>query len=81
MVSWFKSIPTHQIRKRTIRKKPMKKIASKLNNAKPVKKEKFTITTFTERGAKSLKGIYEKAGYKFIKSKVTPDRVFLTFEG
>lgn len=47
---------------------------------KKVEIETFTVTTFTERGARSLKRIYENAGYKFIKSEVTPDRVFLTFE-
>jgi len=40
----------------------------------------FTVTTFTERGAITLKKTYERAGYKFVKSKVTPDQVFLTFK-
>ena len=48
--------------------------------AKKPKKEQFTVSVFTERGAISHKKIYEKAGYKFIKSKVTPDKVYLTFE-
>jgi hypothetical protein len=47
---------------------------------KKIKKEQFTVTTFTERGAIALKKTYERAGYKFVKSKVTPDKVFLTFE-
>lgn len=47
---------------------------------KKTKKEQFTVSVFTERGAISHKKIYEKAGYKFIKSKVTPDKVYLTFE-
>jgi hypothetical protein len=44
------------------------------------KKEKFTVTTFTERGAVTLRKTYEKVGYKLVKSEVTPNRVFLTFE-
>lgn len=47
---------------------------------KKVAKSTFTVTTFTERGAITLKKTYERAGYKFVKSKVTPDQVFLTFE-
>jgi hypothetical protein len=47
---------------------------------KKASKETFTVTTFTERGARSLKRIYEGAGYKFVKSEITPDQVFLTFE-
>jgi len=47
---------------------------------KKTKKETFTVTTFTERGAIALKKTYERAGYKFVKSKVTPEKVFLTFE-
>lgn len=44
------------------------------------KAAKFTVTTFTERGARALKKTYERAGYKFVKSKITPDKVHLTFE-
>jgi hypothetical protein len=55
-------------------------MAKKTEPKKRLTKANFTVTTFTERGARSLKGVYERAGYKFIKSKVTPDRVFLTFE-
>lgn len=59
-------------------KKAVKKVAKK---AAPKKKtETFTVSVFTERGAISHKKIYEKAGYKFVGSKVTPDKVFLTFE-
>lgn len=47
---------------------------------KKVAKGKFTVSVFTERGARSLKKIYEGAGYKFVSSKVTPDKVFLTFQ-
>lgn len=47
---------------------------------KKPKKEQFTVSVFTERGAISHRKIYERAGYKFIKSEVTPDKVFLTFE-
>ena len=54
----------------------MKKKESK----KPLTDKTFTVTTFTERGAIALKKTYERAGYKFVKSKVTPDKVFLTFE-
>lgn len=43
-------------------------------------KEEFTVTTYTERGARALKKTYERAGYVFVKSKITPDKVFLTFE-
>lgn len=43
-------------------------------------KETFTVTTYTERGARALKKTYEKFGYVFVKSKITPDKVFLTFE-
>lgn len=57
----------------------MDKTPSK-KSIKKIKRETFTITTFTERSAISLKKTYEKFGYKFVKSKVTPDRVFLTFE-
>lgn len=39
----------------------------------------FTISTFTERGASTVKKTYERAGYRFVKSEVTPDQVFLTF--
>jgi hypothetical protein len=42
--------------------------------------KRFTVSVFTERGALSHKKIYEKAGYKFVSSKVTPDKVFLTFQ-
>jgi hypothetical protein len=60
-------------------KKPAaKKIVKK--ETKKKSKEQFTVSVFTERGAISHKKIYESAGYKFIKSKVTPDKVFLTFE-
>lgn len=52
----------------------------KKETKKQLTKEQFTVTTFTERGASVLKKTYERAGYKFIKSKITPDRVFLTFE-
>ena len=47
---------------------------------KKIAKSTFTVTTFTERGAITLKKTYERAGYKFVKSNVTPDKVFLTFE-
>lgn len=47
---------------------------------KKSKREQFTVSVYTERGAASHKKIYERAGYKFVKSKITPDRVFLTFE-
>ena len=47
---------------------------------KQLTKKTFTVTTFTERGAVVLRKTYERAGYKLIKSKVTPDQVFLTFE-
>ncbi len=47
---------------------------------KKTKKETFTVTTFTERGAIALRKSYEKVGYKLVKSEVTPDKVFLTFE-
>lgn len=50
------------------------------HNKSKAKRETFTVSVFTERGAQSHKKIYEKAGYKFVKSKVTPDKVFLTFE-
>jgi hypothetical protein len=56
---------------------------NKNSSKKTVKKSKaetFTVSVFTERGAISHKKIYERAGYKFVKSKVTPDKVFLTFE-
>ena len=59
-------------------KKAVKKVEEKLK--KKVAKKQFTVTVFTERGARSHKKIYERAGYKFVKSKVTPDQVFLTFE-
>ena len=59
-------------------KKAVKKVEEKLK--KKVAKKQFTVTVFTERGAGSHKKIYERAGYKFVKSKVTPDQVFLTFE-
>jgi len=60
--------------KTSTKKVPAKKVV------KTKKKETFTITTFTEHGARSLKRIYENAGYKFVKSEVTPDKVYLTFE-
>jgi uncharacterized protein (AIM24 family) len=56
--------------KKTIKKKLKKQLT----------KEQFTVTTFTERGAVALRKAYEKVGYKLIKSEVTPDQVFLTFE-
>jgi hypothetical protein len=56
-------------------KKPIKKTIKK----KAIR-ENFTVTTFTERGAVALRKAYEKVGYKLIKSEVTPDQVFLTFE-
>ena len=58
----------------------MAKKAIKKESKKQLLKDQFTVTTFTERGAIALKKAYERAGYKFIKSKVTPDQVFLTFE-
>jgi hypothetical protein len=67
-------------------KKPVKKVAEKAVKKTAVKAEKkiaksqFTVTVFTERGARSHKKIYENAGYKFVKSEVTPNQVFLTFE-
>lgn len=42
--------------------------------------KKFTVTTFTERGAVAVRKTYERAGYRFVKSEITPDQVFLTFE-
>lgn len=48
--------------------------------AKKAAKSQFTVTTFTERGARALKKTYERAGYTFVKSKVTPDKVHLTFK-
>lgn len=60
-------------------KKPIKKVAKKAAPKKTTK-EKFTVTTFTERGAVALRKTYEKVGFKLIKSEVTPDKVFLTFE-
>lgn len=56
--------------KKVIKKEPKKRLT----------KSQFTVTLFTERGARSHKAIYERAGYKFVKSKITPDQVFLTFE-
>ena len=72
----------------TAKKKPAKKATTKKAATKAAKKtakpkkvrEQFTVTTFTERGAVALKKTYERAGYKFVKSKITPDQVFLTFE-
>lgn len=63
-------------------KKPAKKLVKKEEKKpkKKVAKSTFTVTTFTERGAIALKKTYERAGYKFVSSKVTPDQVFLTFE-
>ena len=52
----------------------------KKETKKRLTKEQFTVTTFTERGAVALRKAYEKVGYKLIKSEVTPDQVFLTFE-
>ena len=43
-------------------------------------KKTFTITTFTEQGARTLRKTYERAGYVFVKSEVTEHQVFLTFE-
>ena len=59
-------------------KKPAKKVVTKTE--KKITKSQFTVTVFTERGARSHKKIYEKAGYKFVKAEVTPAQVFLTFE-
>ena len=59
-------------------KKVIKKTEEKPK--KKVAKSQFTVTTFTERGAKALRKAYENVGYKMVKSKITPDRVFLTFE-
>ena len=56
-------------------KKPVKK-----EPKKQLTKSTFTVTTFTERGAKALRKAYERVGYKMVKSKITPDRVHLTFE-
>ena len=47
-------------------KKPVKKIVKKAVKTK--KKETFTVSLFTERGAISHKKIYESAGYKLVKS-------------
>jgi hypothetical protein len=55
-----------------------KKVTKKTTPKK--KAETFTVSVFTERGAISHKKIYESAGYKFVGSKVTPDKVFLTFK-
>ncbi len=58
-----------------------KKAATKTIKEDSKKKIKtFTISTFTERGARSLKKVYEGAGFKFVKSEITPNKVFLTFE-
>jgi hypothetical protein len=65
--------------KRPVTDKRLDALKEKQDKKKP-KKEQFTVSVFTERGAISHKKIYEKAGYKFIKSEVTPDKVFLTFE-
>lgn len=49
------------------KKKPAaKKVAAK----KLPTKETFEVGSFTERGAKSLRRIYEKAGYKFISHRL-----------
>ena len=56
--------------KKVVKKEPKKRMT----------KSTFTVTTFTERGAKALRKAYENVGYKMVKSKITPDRVFLTFE-
>lgn len=61
-------------------KKPTKKVPAKKVAKTKKKVETFTVSVFTERGAISHKKIYEKAGYNFVKSEVTPDKVFLTFE-
>ncbi len=58
----------------------MAKKEIKKEQKKQLTKEQFTVTTFTERGAVALRKAYEKVGYKLIKSEVTPDKVFLTFE-
>ncbi len=58
----------------------MAKKEIKKEQKKQLTKEQFTVTTFTERGAVALRKAYEKVGYKLIKSEVTPDQVFLTFE-
>lgn len=64
-----------------VKKVTPKKVAKKATKVTSKKKaETFTVSVFTERGAISHKKIYEKAGYKFVKSNVTPDKVFLTFE-
>lgn len=58
----------------------MKKPVAKIKSSPKKKTETFTVSVFTERGAISHKKIYEKAGYKFVKADVTPDKVYLTFE-
>lgn len=58
----------------------MKKAITKKKTKDKNPKVPFTVSVFTERGAISHKKIYESAGYKFVGSKVTPDKVFLTFE-
>lgn len=58
----------------------MAKKTIKKEQKKQLTKEQFTVTTFTERGAVALRKAYEKVGYKLIKSEVTPDKVYLTFE-
>lgn len=68
-------------RKKQMVKKAVKKVAKKVAKLKVKKKaETFTVSLFTERGAISHKKIYESAGYKFVKSEITPNKVFLTFE-
>ena len=57
------------------KKAPVKKAASK----KP-KKETFTVSVFTKRGAMSHIKIYEKAGYKLVGTEITEHQVFMTFE-
>lgn len=44
------------------------------------KKNTFTISTFTERGARSLRRYYEKAGYEFISVEIKPDNVLQVFK-
>ena len=53
------------------KKKPAaKKVAAKKVPTKKPSKETFEVGSFTERGAKSLRRIYEKAGYKFISHRM-----------
>jgi len=55
-----------------------KKVAAKIKSTKKkAVKETFEIGSFTERGALSLRKIYERAGYKFISHRIDKNELIM----